>query len=313
MKLSIKLHTGKAEMPVVLLIHGLGMNNYFWVDPEKCLVLGGLAPLAIFLSDRLDTSDNTISFGTVDPHIRGLWNCLKSCGFSLASWTQSQPLGPIQIAIEELRTVLDAVRNKWPGKTIYLLGHSRGGLIARRFLLHESAGDIEGLITICSPHSGTGMAKFSRFLKPAGLLLEKIMPNKSRAALTKALSRLAVFFQSPAISELTPESEFMASLQSTLPKEMRKLSFGGTSPALFQVVVRLPAGNHKILKFPDLLAGVIPSGHLPRELTPGLGDALVSAESAELSGGDHHNFPDNHVKAAYDTKIHGIILDFLGY
>jgi pimeloyl-ACP methyl ester carboxylesterase len=311
MKLSIKLHTGKAEMPTVLLIHGLGMNNYFWVDPKKCFVLGGLAPLTIFLSDRLDKSDNTISFGTVDPHIRGLWNCLKSCGFSLASWTQSQPLGPIQIAIEELRTALDAVRNKWPGKTIYLLGHSRGGLIARRFLLYENAGDIEGLITICSPHSGTGMAKFSRFLKPAGLLLEKIMPTKSKAALTKALSRLAVFFQSPAISELTPESEFMASLQSTLPKEIRKLSFGGTSPALFQVVVRLPGGNHKVLRFPDLLSGVIPSGHLPRELTPGLGDALVSAESAKLSGGDHHNFPNNHVKAAYDTKIHGIILDFL--
>ena len=311
MKLSLKLHAGKAEMPVVLLIHGLGMNNYFWVDPEKCFVLGGLAPLTIFLSDRLDKSDNTISFGRVDPNIRGLWSCLKSCGFSLASWTQSQPLGPIQIAIEELRTALAAVRNKWPDKTIYLLGLSRGGLIARRFLLYENAGDIEGLITICSPHSGTGMAKFSYFLKPAGLLLEKIMPNKSKAALTKALSRLAVFFQSPAISELTPESEFMASLQSALPKEMRKLSFGGTSPALFQVVARLPGGNHKVLRFPDLLSGVIPSGHLPLELTPGLGDALVSAESAKLSGGDHHNFPDNHVKAAYDTKIHGIILDFL--
>ena len=65
------------------------------------------------------------------------------------------------------------------------------------------------------------------------------------------------------------------------------------------------------MKFPDLLAGVISSGHLPRELTPGLGDALVSAESAKLSGGKHYNFTDNHVKAAYDKKIHGIILDFL--
>jgi hypothetical protein len=80
---------------------------------------------------------------------------------------------------------------------------------------------------------------------------------------------------------------------------------------LFQVIVRLPSGNHKVVKFPDLLAGAIPSGHLPRELTPGLGDALVTAESAELSGSKHYNFPDNHVKAAYDNKIHSIILDFL--
>jgi pimeloyl-ACP methyl ester carboxylesterase len=298
-------------MPVILLIHGLGMNNYFWVDPEKCLVLGGLAPLTVFLAEAVENAKNTISFGSVDPHIEGLWHCLKKVGFSLASWTQSQPLGPIQVAIDEMKRALGTVRNKWPGKTVYLIGHSRGGLIARRFLLEENATDIEGLITICSPHSGTGMAKFSRYLKPAGVLLEKIIPNKSKATLTKALGRLSVFLQSPAIAELTPDSEFMASMQNPLPKEMRTLSFGGTSPALFQVVVSLPAGNHKIVRFPDLLAGVIPAGHLPRELTPGLGDALVSAESAKLSGGSHYDFPDNHVKAAYDNKIHSIILDFL--
>ena len=58
---------------------------------------------------------------------------------------------------------------------------------------------------------------------------------------------------------------------------------------------------------------VILSGHLSRELTPGLGDALVSAESAKLSGGKHDNFTNNHVKAAYDNKIHGIILDILSF
>jgi pimeloyl-ACP methyl ester carboxylesterase len=260
---------------------------------------------------RHDNVGNTISFGSVDPQIQGLWNCLKSGGFSLASWTQSQPLGPIQHAIDELKTAMDTVRNKWPGKAIYIIGHSRGGLIARRFLLEKSGGDIEGLVTICSPHSGTGMAKFSRYLKPAGVLVEKIIPRKSKATLTKALNRVSTFLQSPAIAELEPESEFIVSLQKKLPRKIRKLSFGGTSPALFQVIVRLPSGNHKVVKFPDLLAGAIPSGHLPRELTPGLGDALVSAESAELSGSKHYNFPDNHVKAAYDNKIHSIILDFL--
>ena len=297
-------------MPVILLIHGLGMNNYFWVDPEKCFVLGGLAPLTIFLTEGVEKAKNTISFGSVNPHIEGLWHCLKKAGFSLASWAQSQPLGPIQVAIDELKKAHATVRNKWPGKSIYLIGHSRGGLIARRFLLEENPADIEGLITICSPHSGSGMAKFSRYLKPAGVLLEKIIPGKSKATLTKALGRLSVFLQSPAIAELTPDSKFMASMQHPLPKEIRTLSFGGTSPALFQLIVRLPGENHKVVKFPDLLAGVIPAGYLPRELTPGLGDALVSAASAKLAGGNHYNFPDNHVKAAYDYKIHSIILDF---
>jgi len=311
MKLSLKVHSGKPEKPAVLLVHGLGMNNYFWLDPEKCFVMGGLAPLTVFLSDTLAKAENTISFGAVDPHIQGLWDCLKTAGFSLASWTQSQPLGPIQPAVDELETALDAVRNKWPGKAIYIIGHSRGGLIARHFLLQETAREIAGLITICSPHAGTGMAKFSRYLKPAGVLLEKIMPRQSKASVAKALNRLSLFLQSPAIAELEPESAFIAALQKKLPQELRKLSFGGTSPALFQIIVRLPSGNHKIVRFPDLLAGVIPAGHLPGELTPGLGDALVSAASAELSGSKHYNFPDNHVKAAFDTNIHDIILDFL--
>ena len=298
-------------MPVAILIHGLGMNNYFWVDPEKCFVLGGLAPLTIFLTDTTGNPDSALSFGSVAPHIQGLWNFLKSAGFSLASWTQSQPLGPIQIAIAELKTALESVKKNWPDKPVYFVGHSRGGLIARRFLLEEETAEIEGLITICSPHAGTDMAKFSRYLKPAGVLLEKFIPDKSRATLTKALSRLATFFQSPAIEELTTGSQFIASLKKPLPEAIRKLSFGGTSPALFQVIVRLPASNHKVVKFPDLLAGAVPSAHLPKELTPGLGDALVAAESAKLSGSQHFNFPDNHVKAAYNNKIHEIILDFL--
>ena len=80
---------------------------------------------------------------------------------------------------------------------------------------------------------------------------------------------------------------------------------------MFQVIIRLPAGNHKVVKFPDLLAGEIPSGYLPGKVTTGLGDARVSAESAKLSAGKHYNFTGNHVKASYDKKIHGIILDFL--
>jgi hypothetical protein len=155
------------------------------------------------------------------------------------------------------------------------------------------------------------MAKFSRFLKPAGVLLKKIIPGKSKAKLTDALERLSDFLQSPAIEELTPESKFMTSIKKPLPKQLQKLSFGGTSPALFQLIVRLPNDNYKTIKFPDMLAGAIPSEHLPRELTPGLGDALVSAKSAKLSGSKHYDFPDNHVRAAYDHNIHKIILEFL--
>ena len=311
MKLSLKTHSGRPDRPVVLLIHGLGMNNYFWVDPQECHVLGGLAPLTIFLADAQEQTKNTISFGTVNPGIRGLWACLKNEGFSLASWSQQQPLGPIQLAIEELKIALIRVRKIWPGRPVYLVAHSRGGLLARHYLQEEGADDIAGLVTICSPHSGTNMAKFSRYLKPAGVFLEKIVPDGSRAMLTKALGRLSTFFQSPAIEELTPDAGFIASLTEPLPEKLRLLSFGGTSPLLFQLVVRLPAGKQKTIKFPDMLCRAVPAEHLPEELAPGFGDALVSAKSASLPGGKHYDFPDNHVRAAYDQKIHEIIVDFL--
>ena len=311
MKISLKTHDGNPEMPVVVLIHGLGMNNYFWVDPKRCSVLGGLAPLTVFLAEPEKVPANTLSFGSVSSEIQGLWDHLKAAGFSMVSWTQSQPLGHIQSAIEELASVLIAAKEKWPARPVYLVGHSRGGLIARSLLLQESPPDVKGLITICSPHAGTDMAKFSRYLKPAGTLLGKIIPSKSKVMLTKALGRLSEFLQSPAIEELTPGSNFMKSVNKPLPKQLQKLSFGGTSPALFQLTVRLPADNYKVIRFPDMLAGAIPSDHLPKELTPGLGDALVSAASAKLPDSKHHDFGVNHVRAAYAGEIHKIIVDFL--
>jgi pimeloyl-ACP methyl ester carboxylesterase len=308
---SLKTHSGKSDMPVIVLIHGLGMNNYFWVNPEQCYVLGGLAPLTIFLNSETEKFDNTISFGSSALHIESLWDCLGKAGFSTVSWTQSQPLGPIQVAVNELQTVVENVRHEWPGRKIYLVGHSRGGLIARQFLSAKSARDIAGLVTICSPHSGTSMAKFQRYLKPAGSFLGKILPNNARRALPKALNRLAVFLQSPAIAELEPGSEFMAGLNKSLPEQMNKLSIGGTNPVLFHMYLRLPGGNHKVIKFPDLFAGAVPSGHLPKELMPGQGDGLVTAESANLGGSNHFDFSDNHVKAAFDKEIQALILDFL--
>jgi pimeloyl-ACP methyl ester carboxylesterase len=310
-KLSLKMHRGAEDLPVIILIHGLGMNHYFWIDPEKCFVLGGLAPLTIFLADAPPKPENNISFGTTAHDMQGLWNVLQDRGFSLASWTQRQPLGPIQVAIDELNTVMDTVRNEWPGKPVYLIGHSRGGLIARKFLLSGENCGIKGLITICTPHSGTGMAKFVHFLKPAGAFLGKIVPQESKARLAQAFSRMAEFLQSPAIEELAPASTFLSSLQKPLPKQLRKLSFGGTSPALFRIFARLPGKRLKVVKFPDMLMGAIPAGHLPQELTPGLGDGLVAAANANLAGSSHYNFPNNHVKSAYDSEVQKIILEFL--
>ena len=187
---SSEFYEGREGLPAVLLIHGLGMNKYFWIDPEECSVLGGLAPLTVFLSGSdAESTGRTISFGTVDPDIEGLWRFLKKAGFSLASWSQSQPLGPIRLAVDELRAFLEKVRSRWPGKTIYIIGHSRGGLIARRFLLDEAAPHIAGLATICTPHSGTGPGRRHRDRPHRSASPRGVLPRGRPASRPRCASR----------------------------------------------------------------------------------------------------------------------------
>ena len=305
-------HAGKPGKPVVILIHGLGMNSHIWTDPGKCFVLGGLAPLTTFLVESPGNTNKAVTTGVVDPRIQGLWHRLAAEGFSIVSWSQSQPLGPIEVAIDELKKTVAWVREQWPGRQIYLVGHSRGGLIARQYLLQEDPADVMGLVTICSPHAGTQMAQYAGYLNPTGSLLEKILPAESQTAVSKALKRLALFLQSPAIEELRPSAGFIRSIGAPLPERFRLLTFGGTSPALFQIYYKLKQHNDfTALNFPDLLVRAIPSVLLPPELTPGLGDALVSAKNSRLTGSTHHDFPVNHVKAVFDASIQNTVLDFL--
>ena len=305
-------HTGKPDKPVVILVHGLGMNRYIWDDPDKCFVLGGLAPLTTFLAESPGNTEKAVTTGVVDPRIQGLWHRLAAEGFFIVSWSQSQPLGPIEVAIDEMKKTVSWVREQWPGRQIYLVGHSRGGLIARQYLLQEDPEDVVGLVTICSPHAGTQMAKYAGYLGPTGSFLEKILPAESQTAVATALKRLSLFLQSPAIEELRPEADFIQSIGDSLPEKLRLLSFGGTSPALFQVYYKF--NQHKeftALKFPDFLVRALPAVFLPPELTPGSGDALVSSISSRLAGSTHHDFPVNHVKAVFDANIQNTVLDFL--
>jgi pimeloyl-ACP methyl ester carboxylesterase len=309
---TLMFHSGIPGKPVVVLIHGLGMNSHIWTDPDKCFVLGGLAPLTIFLTDSPGSTENKVTLGKVHPGIKGLWNRLAAEGFSIVSWSQSQPLGPIAVAIDELKETVEWARNKWPAEQIYLVGHSRGGLIARKYLLLKQPENVSGLVTICSPHAGTQMAKYGGYLTPTGSFLEKILPTESQTAVATALKRLSLFLQSPAIEELSPKADFIHSIAEPLPEKLRLLSFGGTSPALFQVYYKFNQHTDFIaLKFPDLLVRAIPAEFLPQELTPGSGDALVSSKSSRLTGSKHYDLPVNHVKAAFDVNIHNTVLSFL--
>ncbi|MCF6291312.1 MAG: alpha/beta hydrolase [Desulfobacterales bacterium] len=313
MELDLNLIPGRAGMPAVILIHGLGMNRHFWRDAAQCQALGGLGPLTMFLAGPpAEDEQRLFSTGTPDPELTGLGDRLREEGFSLASWSQQDPLGPAGPALKELDQVVHTVAETWPGTEIFLLGHSRGGVLARKYLLEHDNPAIAGLVTICSPHNGTRLAGYADFLRPMGGMLEKILPVEANGSIALAMKRFVDFLKTPATSELQPGSPFLADLARPLPEQLRLLSFGGTDPALLRLFVRAGMDSPwKELDPAELLARAIPAGRLPVELTPRAGDGLVAATSAVLPGASHHNIHRNHVGVAFSPGVQQRIVDFL--
>lgn len=311
----LRLIDGSRDLPGVLLIHGFGMNGHFWEDPCSSFVLGGLAPLSVFLKDPPDNQPSRfgVSTGAADNGMKGMALRLAADGFPVASWSQQQPLGAAALAVAELERLVAIVCETWPGRPLYLVGHSRGGLIGRDYLGRGGFPEqIRGLITICSPHAGTELAVLSRFLTPLGRLLERLLPETGRNRLTGALARMADFLGSPAITELRPDADWIRRLPAALPGTLRLFSLGGVDPVLFSLFLRIGGDQQwRRVGLPDLLLRALPERHLPAELANGRGDGLVTAASARLPGGDHLDFPVNHVRSAFDTGVYRRIRELL--
>lgn len=87
--------------------------------------------------------------------------------------------GDIRLAAGRLRDMLERVARKHPGRSVDLIAHSQGGIVARSYLeLSASAWDpdlprIEHLVTFSSPHQGAPLAAATPTLRsgPVGRAL----------------------------------------------------------------------------------------------------------------------------------------------
>jgi pimeloyl-ACP methyl ester carboxylesterase len=312
MQLDLEIRNGRPERPGVVLVHGLGMNRRFWGTPAQCHALGGLASLGVFLAGPpAGEAPGRLSTGVAAP-CRGLADLLAEQGLGVASWSQRSPVGPACEPLAELAAVIAELKARWPGRPLYLIGHSRGGLLARAHLLAHDDERLAGLVTLGTPHAGSRMAAISGFLRPGGRLLAKLLPKEARRPTAAALARMTAFLESPAIGEMEPGCSFIRDTCRPLPARLRKLSLGGTDPALFRLYLRpTPLSPWKALTFPDFLLKAVPAGRRPAEITPGQGDGLVSAASAILAGGSHLDLDCNHVGLAFDPRAQQTVLDFL--
>lgn len=279
-----EFHEGTLGRPLVVLIHGMGMDLRIWTAPAEVKVLAGSYPLSSLLDAKY--KDMT----TVFP-------ALKETGMGILTWSQSRPAGPLEIAIRELRDLLQTY-HEHAKSGIILIGHSRGGLVGRRYA-EEHPDNIRGLITLATPHRGTTLARWSGYISPLASFA-RVIADVSRGDIARSVKRIAGFLQSSGLRELLPDSPLIQSLKTQKPAGVRCASFGGTTPDLVKI------GGLSLL---EVFGGVLPDIVVPEEVRPGMGDGLVSAASAALPYADRHlDFPLNHVAMLFDARVREAVL-----
>jgi len=265
------------------------MSKELWTSPEESRLLGGLFPITVLLRKYEDHST--------------LYHILGERGYPSAAWSQRRPVGPIADAVEELRDIMPKAA-ELSDRGIMLIGISRGGLVARAavgggYVLPAS---LRGLITICTPHMGSGMARWAGYLSPLASKLGSLLPEAEGKRSVEAMRRVLAFIESTAVRELLPGSAFLASLDEAPPKSEYCLSIGGTDPD----IINLPG----IRPLRQLIERAFPQGRFPDELRSGVGDGLVTARSAVLPGADEHlDFHVSHLASLFDPEVKQAVLE----
>ncbi len=65
---------------------------------------------------------------------------------------------PVMIQADVLKNIIDIIRQTHADDNMILVGHSAGGVVARMALIRHQLQNISALITIATPHIGTGRA-----------------------------------------------------------------------------------------------------------------------------------------------------------
>ncbi|MBI4824908.1 MAG: alpha/beta hydrolase [Nitrospirae bacterium] len=311
MNLNETIHKGGADKPVAVLIHGLGVDKGIWTDPLHTKLLANNFRLKILAAEtpipRISTEKNNITIGDFPDKIENIWSVLRDEGYNLITWSQKRPVGHVDAAVVELKHIVAKAEELFPGSPVALIGHSRGGLIARKFM-EDRHPAIKALITIASPHSGSSISKIAGYLSPLAAVLKKILPKEEQGTVIETIGRTTDFLLGEALKELMPGSDFIKGLKDSSNKNIKYLSFGGTEPRLLTVYQWKKNESEiypkPLIEIPDSLMKLLPSSLKLDELTPGKGDALVSAESSVMPwSSSHYDVPANHVSIMWDKEV----------
>ena len=285
MKNEIFYFEGDRAKPLVIFIHGMGMDANMWAKPALARVLGGKYPL----SSLIEGKELITSF-----------HDLSAKRYPVLAWSQKRPAGPVCVAVKELSEIVANYEPK-SDAGIILVGHSRGGLIARLFSQEHNA-TVRGIITIGTPHRGSSMAKWVIYVSPITAALKRLM-DRNDEEVKSAMHRVLAFLSGAEIKEMLPGSDLLKSLSNKRMPETSIVSIGGTDPALVKI------GKTSL---PSILSAILPENMLPEEMQEGKGDGFVSAESAVYPGCDEHrNYHAHHAGLIFDRDVREYIVNIV--
>lgn len=319
MNIDLVIHRGRKDRPVVIFIHGLGVDRLFWTDPGQTKILAKNIPLSIFAAKRprpcRSDRQELLTFGTVPSRLDNLWTALRQKGFSLLCWSQRRPVGPVASAVQELDYVVKETTGLFPGTPVALIGHSRGGLIARKFMERRVAA-VRALITIASPHRGSSLSRLGSRLLPLSRTIQRMLPESAHGAVAGVLRNLTDLIQGRALKELVPGSDFISGLRDAPARDVHYLSFGGNKTKMLTLYRwRMREGrNHPepVMSLPDSIISLLPESIVPDELLSGRGDFMVTAESSVLPwAGQHYNLQENHISITWNSTLADRVIQLL--
>jgi pimeloyl-ACP methyl ester carboxylesterase len=258
---------GKADAPIVVMVHGIGGDARHWSDPTS------LDPAATWLFDvKAEPVPGASGIQTSPPYARdAVMNWCRLLGdnkISYINWSLSRPDDLLQYGAAELvgllrvleQTVFAPYEQEVKGGKVpplILLCHSRGGLVARAALKqlgHAGVPHLRKVITLTTPHHGSYMPRlandYNTNLKTAvdfsalaqrlpffmrGFFEQAIdryvdtLANYVREAMLHSFGTLA---QGPGFVELIPGNATLTSLaQAELPLPgVQYYSFAGSNP-----------------------------------------------------------------------------------
>jgi hypothetical protein len=239
-------------VPLVVLLHGLGGTSTDMtapLTPYGAVAFNRAATFPGYRDEGFQITPPAVPVARffADPPMSAVtsWrDALNAAGFPTATYTQNG--GTIGVSAAQLAIFAAgplSTDSRLRGARIAFVGHSRGGVIARSFLVSASTNPalaaflarVTALITLHSPHGGSGIASAAVTIDGLAARIQTLIASAGLTPLG-ILTMLRIMTGSPNVPELMPGSAVLATIAAGEPVPgIAYHTFGGTSTAALRV------------------------------------------------------------------------------